>query len=169
MKSQYIGKEEFKCMLKDVKEPYKLVMLVSLETGLRLSDVLNLTYRQAYGWEQIKERKTGKACTIDLPDYLRAALMDLQLRSSSGNSALVFPSEKAIDRPIHRSTIYRAVKRAAEGYEVNVTPHTARKIFAVEALKACGDLKKVQAMLRHDRLDTTLLYAFSDVLQHFSD
>lgn len=170
MRSEYISKEEFECMLKDLKEDYKLIMLVSLETGLRLSDVLTLTYPQALWGAPIKERKTGKTCIIDLPTYLRNALM-MRDGAFSSSTALVFPSGGDGERntPYNRSTIYRAVKRAAEGCEVNVTPHTARKIYAVETYRKTRDIREVKRRLRHDRLETTLLYAFSDKLQQFQD
>lgn len=173
MKSEFIEKKEFKCMIKDIREEYKLIMLISLESGLRLSDVLPLTFGQALGWEPVTERKTGKTVVLCLPKYLKDAITGRlsNLQGSLKSSDLVFPSDADIEKPFHRSTIYRAVRKAAEtaGVEQNVTPHTARKIYAVELYRATGDPLRVQKALRHDKLETTLLYALADRLQHFPD
>lgn len=158
-------------MIQNMREDHQLVMLVALETGLRISDVLSLTYAGALGWEPITERKTKKTCTIDLPRFLKDALIARMTRKPFESSDLVFQSSRDSSKPIARSTIYRAVRNAADeaGFDAHVTPHTARKIFAVEALRLTGDLDGVRKLLRHDYLSTTLLYALSDKLQHFSE
>lgn len=169
MRAEFIEKGEFVRMLKDMREDCKLVMLVSLETGLRVSDVLGLTYAQALLHAPITERKTKKTCTIDLPSYLDSAISARWARSSCQASALVFPSDRDTRKPLHRSTVYRAVKRAFDDCGANVTPHTARKIYAVELYRQTGRIEEVQRRLRHDSPETTLLYIFSDRLQHFSE
>lgn len=171
MKSEYVNREEFLSVIQYMKEDYKLPLLVSLETGLRIGDALRLNYSQALGYAPVIEAKTGKVCTIVLPTYLRSAIMERQIVGGGMRplTSLVFPSARDETKPIHRTTIYRALKKAAADYVQNVTPHSARKIFAVDLFHKTGDLKKVQKALRHDYLSTTLLYAFSDVLQQFPE
>lgn len=84
-------------------------------------------------------------------------------------TSLVFPSKGNPDKPIHRTTVYRAIKKAASNYVQNITPHSARKVFAVDLFQRTGDIGRVQEALRHDYLSTTLLYAFADVLQQIPD
>jgi len=44
-----------------------------------------------------------------------------------------------------------------------ISPHTARKSYAVSLLKAKGgDIEAVQAKLGHKYLSTTMLYALAD-------
>ena len=46
-----------------------------------------------------------------------------------------------------------------------MSPHTARKIYAVNRLdKEKGDITKVQKALNHDRPEVTILYAIADKL-----
>lgn len=159
-------------MLSRMKEEYKVAMLLSLESGLRVSDVLCLTYGQALGFTPLTEKKTKKEVTLRLPRYVQAILLDRLTRvPNANNQTLVFPSQKNPEKPLNRSTLYRAVKKAAAemGIRRNVSPHTARKIYAVEIYRATGDLNSVKENLRHDEMATTLLYAFSDKLQQFSD
>ncbi len=165
MRAEYIEKGFFICRLRDMREDYKLVMLIAVETGLRVSDVLGLTYDTALGGQKLTERKTGKQTFVTLPEYLTVAIRSRMVEASSRGSDLVFPSGEDGKKPINRSTIYRAVKRAFADVPENVTPHTARKIYAVEAYRKDGNLRAVQDLLRHDKLETTILYAFADKLR----
>lgn len=170
MKSEFIEKEEFVSLLSETSEITKLALLVSLETGLRISDVLHSTYAALLWGQPLVEAKTGKMVVVSLPAYLKDAILSRFARAGEGVTAetLAFPGRKP-GKPVSRSTVYRQLRRAAACASAHVTPHTARKIYAVEAYRALKDVEKVRKLLRHDRVDTTLLYAFSDVLQHFPD
>ena len=70
-----------------------------------------------------------------------------------------------------RSAVYKDLKRVAKLYRlngeklrVNIAPHSARKIYAVEAYKASGDLEKVREKLNHSDSTVTMLYALADEL-----
>lgn len=49
------------------------------------------------------------------------------------------------------------------GLKLNAAPHSARKTYAVEMFKDKG-LEQTKKELQHDRISTTMLYAFSDML-----
>jgi site-specific recombinase XerC len=52
----------------------------------------------------------------------------------------------------------------------NVTPHTARKVYAVDEFQKTGNLKKVQKLLNHSDEAVTILYAMANVIgkrKHF--
>ena len=65
-----------------------------------------------------------------------------------------------------RQAVYKDIRRAAEAFRVreHVSPHSARKIYAVEQLHKSGDLHKVQRLLQHDDAAVTAIYAMADVL-----
>lgn len=46
----------------------------------------------------------------------------------------------------------------------NVSPHTARKIYAVQEYHKCGSLRRVQGLLNHGDEAVTMLYAMADVI-----
>ena len=50
------------------------------------------------------------------------------------------------------------------GVQLNAAPHSARKTYAVQTFHDSG-LESTMKELQHDRLSTTMLYAFSDMLQ----
>jgi site-specific recombinase XerC len=46
----------------------------------------------------------------------------------------------------------------------NIAPHSARKVYAVEAYSRSGELARVQKLLNHESEAVTELYAMADAL-----
>lgn len=136
-----------------------LAVRVCLETGMRVGDCVALR------WDNIKcntvsyiAQKTGKKDTKKLSKRLVA---DLKLY---GGNEYIFESVKAKSGHMARQTVYKALKKAARmaGHTENITPHSARKAYAVEMRDRVG-LAETQRLLQHTSADVTALYAMSDV------
>ena len=56
------------------------------------------------------------------------------------------------------------MKRAAKAFrlQLNVGPHSARKVYAVELMQKYGDIERVRRALNHNSETVTLLYAMAD-------
>ncbi len=140
----------------------ELIMRVALYTGLRISDVLNITPQQlAAGrvfW--VRELKTGKKKKVTISEKLRAQL----LRNSS--SLWCFPHRTDYKRHKTRQAVWADIKRAGKAFRMpqNVTPHSCRKIYAVHLMEKYGDITKVQKALNHDNMAVTAIYAMADKL-----
>lgn len=129
-------------------------------TGLRVSDVVRIKYGDISKDGTLKyiSLKTGKAGFIKLPGEL------LALIGRRGGEEYVFKSSKSPKKHIHRTTVYRHIKKACRKVGIDsdgVSCHSARKSFAVRTFRENG-LGKTMHMLQHSSPSTTLLYALSD-------
>lgn len=136
-----------------------LALRLSLETGLRITDVLNLETKQLKGKTiQFTAQKTGKS-----GKKVISADLVKRLKQISGKKWIF--TGRFGDKPRTRQTVWKDVKNACKLLNIseNVACHSARKTYAVELFHAEG-LPTVQKELQHDRVDTTMIYAFADML-----
>lgn len=157
MRTEYLLEREVDLVLSALTDTNRLVMRTCLQTGLRVSDVLELTpdRLQPHCW--VTERKTGKPRQIGLPEPL---LSDLKKHAGKW---WVFPGRDP--RKHHtRQAVWKDVKRAAAAFRLpqNVGPHSARKVYAVELKRKYGDLERVKRALNHSSEAVTLIYAMAD-------
>ena len=165
MRSQWIPTEIFEHILAALMPENRLACEISLATGLRIGDVLKLRPDQVEPRLKrftIKEEKTGKRRTVYLPKELR------ERAYSQCGRYWVF--EHRLDRDKHRTrqAVYKDLRRAASLFRVKaqVSPHTARKVFAVNYFKKNGcNIKKVQNLLNHSNEAVTYLYAMADTIK----
>jgi integrase len=162
--ADYLHREELKHLLAALMPANRLALEISLATGLRISDVLGIKSEQvrnsADGRLTVRELKTGKSRRVKLPaELLKRALI---------LSGKVYVFEHRYDWKRHRTrqAVYKDLKRIARAFRcrVNVSSHTARKSYAVEAFKRTGELSRVQKLLNHSSEAVTVLYAFADEL-----
>lgn len=131
-----------------------LVCQVSLHTGLRVGDVLNLKTEQIKPRFWVTEQKTKKRRMVGLPEPLRAAIL------RQAGKVWAFPGRSG-ERHRTRQAVWKDVKRAAKMFRLdqNVAPHSFRKVYAVDLFEKYGDIKAVQRALNHSNETTTILYA----------
>ena len=131
-----------------------LVCQVSLHTGLRVGDVLNLKTEQIKPRFWVTEQKTKKRRMVGLPEPLRAAIL------KQAGKVWAFPGRSG-ERHRTRQAVWKDVKRAAKMFRLdqNVAPHSFRKVYAVDLFEKYGDIKAVQRALNHSNETTTILYA----------
>lgn len=160
MRTDYLNPQIYNRLYAVMTYDNVLALRVSLETGLRIDDVLSIRT------EQIKGRtirgiaeKTGKP-------YKKAISADLSSRLRSLNrQGYIFPHRTKKNAHRTRQAVWANMKKAADilGVKLNAAPHSARKTYAVELLNDKG-IDAVQKELQHDRISTTMLYAFSNLL-----
>jgi len=160
--------EEVGLLLEAAPGPkYKAALGTAYGAGLRVSEVAALkvddidSTRMLIRVEQGKGRKDRNAMLS--PQLL--ALLRLWWREGKRRNVLLphgwlFPGRNCLE-PVSTRQINRAVHEAAEaaGIKKRVTPHTLRHSFATHLLEQDVDIRVIQVLLGHSKLDTTALYA----------
>ena len=159
MKADYLNNRDIQHILALLTRSNELVFRVMLETGLRLGDVLamksELLHRDRFS---VIEEKTGKRRRVRLRAELREELLRVAGR------LYIFPHRTNWMRHRTRQAVWKDVRRVASlvGVKVHASPHSARKNFAVELFRECGDMERVKRELNHSDIGVTAIYALAD-------
>ena len=138
--------------------------------GLRVSELCNLKISDLYLDEEFI-RVTGKGDKQRLVPISTRAIAELNyyfndrdhIEIKPGYEDYVFISERR-RKPLSRITVFHIVKELVEaaGVQKNVSPHTFRHSFATHLLEGGANLRIIQAMLGHESIATTEIYAHID-------
>lgn len=147
-------------LLKDIKtETIGLYTLVAINTGLRCSDIVNLTYEQlSQETITMTEKKTGKTKTIKVNKNIHNAINSL----SGERTGNVFVSQKGTIMSIQH--INRLIKDvfSKEAKTLSISTHSCRKAFGRKVFESNGESEKSLVMLmdlyNHSSLSMTKVY-----------
>lgn len=164
MRSTYISRPEMGHILAALMPENRRVMRLAMHTGLRVGDCLALKTADLRYRMTVRESKTGKTRRVCIPRGLLAEL--------EANAGRIWVFEGRTDPRKHRTrqAVYKDVKRVARMYQRahsirpgQVSPHSARKLAAVEAYHK-GGMAAAQRLLNHSDPAVTALYALSDLV-----
>lgn len=136
-----------------------LALRLSLETGMRIGDCLALTRENINGQRiEFIAQKTGKRGVKKISADLANRLIKI------AGKKFIFEGRGG-NKPRTRQAVWKDVKKCAKLFNIkeNMTVHSARKTYAVEEFHKKG-FSDVQKELQHERAETTMLYAYSDIL-----
>jgi integrase len=143
-----------------LKADYHPVVLFALKSGCRLSECVNLTWPQI-DWGNRLIRIHGKGdviATIPMSPALRAILWPL--RGKNDQRVFTFVDLSGDVCPVSVPGLDTAFGRAlARAGIVDFHFHDLRHTFATRLLRANGNIRVVQKMLRHTDIATTTKYA----------
>jgi site-specific recombinase XerD len=146
---------------------HKAALGAAYGAGLRVSEVAALkvddidSTRMLIRVEQGKGRKDRNAMlSPQLLGLLRLWWREGKRRNVILPHGWLFPGRNALE-PISTRQLNRATHEAADaaGITKRVTPHTLRHSFATHLLEQDVDIRVIQVLLGHSKLDTTALYA----------
>lgn len=164
--------EEFKnyYLKKGNYRNYSLIVM-GLNTALRISDILSLKWSDVYNFSadrfkshlELDEKKTGKHSVIALNHATISALhcfMEHLPDSEFSYEKYIFASKKTENKPIGRVQAYRIVKEAAAktGLEEHISCHSLRKTFGYFAYKSGTDSVMLMEIYNHSSFRVTQRY-----------
>jgi integrase/recombinase XerD len=159
--------EEVTLLLQAAPGPkYKAAFATAYGAGLRVSEVVALkvgdvdSERMLVRVEQGKGRKDRNAMlSPQLLELLRDWWREGRRLGVLLPRGWLFPGRNLLE-PLSTRQLNRAVHAAAEAAAIKkrVSPHTLRHSFATHLLEQDTDIRVIQVLLGHAKLDTTALY-----------
>ncbi|MBO5484920.1 MAG: tyrosine-type recombinase/integrase [Lachnospiraceae bacterium] len=120
-----------------------LLIIMGLNTALRISDLLNLQWIDVYDYRKhcyrkhicLTEQKTGKSNQIAINNALKQALE--YCRNNQSPDSYLFCVSNDETHPISRCQAWRIIKKAAvdTGLDEHISCHSMRKTFGYHAWK----------------------------------
>ena len=150
----------------------KAMLEVLYATGLRVSELVNLTFDQLDLENKFirvigkggKERIVllNKKSVDALKEWIKLRDKKFAGKISAEYDKFVFLSK--LGKPISRIDFWEQLKNYVRsvGIQKNVSPHTLRHSFATHMLKYGADLRIVQELLGHSDISTTQIYTQVD-------
>ena len=160
--------EEIRRLFAVVKNlKHKALFMVAYDAGLRLSEILNLQLDDIDSQRMVIRVRQGKG-KKDRYARLSPGLLELlrEYWRAERPEGLLFPGGRK-HRPYDLATPGHILKKLCRkaGITKRVTMHTLRHSFATHLLAAGTDLRVIQQMLGHSKIQTTCLYTHVSVDQ----
>lgn len=126
-----------------------LLFLIGINTGLRISDIVNLKVSNIRGYYIIAiERKTKKRKRVKMNSLVKREV-DRYIKGKKVSEYL-FQSRKGKNQPITRQAAYCIIKIAAEDCGIeNVGTHTMRKTFGYQYYQKHKDIAMLMDLFNH--------------------
>ena len=149
----------------------RVLLSLGYGCGLRAGEIVRLKVKHIDSAQKIiriEQSKGRKDRNVMLsPEMLDLLRQWWKVRPSRYDAGIplqerwLFPSRKSAGKPMTTRHLNRLFHEAADaaGIKKGVTLHTLRHSFATHLLERGTDIRMIQALLGHDKLETTARYA----------
>jgi site-specific recombinase XerD len=142
----------------------RTILMVLYSTGARRAEVVQIKVADVDSQRMvihIRHGKGGHDRDVPLSEKLLEALR--QYWRWMKPKTWLFPGLAKggrVDRPMHDKVVWWSVQQAVQraGLQKRITPHTFRHSFATHLLEGGADLKTIQVMLGHAKIEDTAIY-----------
>ena len=135
------------------------LFVIGINTGLRISDILNLKVRNIKNNMHINitEEKTDKPRKIKINVTLKGEINNYI--KTMDDEDYLFRSQKGFNKPISRVQAYRILNNAASKIGIEeIGTHTLRKTFGYHFYQKNKDVAMLQEIFNHSSPSITLRY-----------
>lgn len=145
------------------------LIVIGLNTSLRISDVLALQWQDVYNFNThtyrqhitVQEKKTQKYNTVAINKSIIEVLELLQKTEKNiMPDTFLFVSRKGENKPITRNYAFTLIKNASQslGFEDNISCHSLRKTFGYQAWKKGVQPALLMSIYNHSSYEITKRY-----------
>ena len=159
----FIDVDEYKRMFSAGDSLDRLIFSLGAYMGLRRSEIANIRLSDIKG-KYLTVRGKGHGINgkmLDLPihprvlscmdEYLRIRVM---LENEHSHDFLLL---KDNGKPLGSEGVYNRVRRMGRKQNVDITPHSLRRLYATVLYYDCGtDIQTLKGMMRHNDIRTTM-------------
>jgi len=152
------NKEEIEFIIDNIKNTkHKLIIITIYSAGLRLSEIINLKREDINSTKntiRIKQSKGKKDRITILSKKLKEKLFEYICKTNF-KTKYIFESRRGTK--YSKSSIQRILSKAAKPLNKHVTPHMLRHSFATHLLEQGTDIRLIQKLLGHSKIETTTI------------
>ena len=150
-----------------------LLVVMGLNTALRISDILKLQWDDVYDFERQKyrehlsiiEQKTDKSSLILINHNVREALMEYKQHLEEqgrtiGAEDFLFENSREKEHPISRVQAFRIIKKVADACQLDgvISCHSLRKTFGYHAWQQGTSPALLMNIYNHSSFQVTIRY-----------
>jgi len=135
----------------------RLILELLYSSGLRVSEIVkltpsNLNFNENIGW--VREGKGKKDRMFIFSEKLSKRLEKFIIKNKDWE--FIFSK----NQPLSTRNIQKIVQKTCinSGLDKNIHPHTLRHSFATHLLESGIDIRKIQVLLGHSNISTTMIY-----------
>jgi integrase/recombinase XerD len=147
----------------------KAMLELMYASGLRVSEVINLTIHDIY-WEEKIVRVVGKGNKQRAVPVAEESLQFVEQYYPQARGELAKEKETAtfflnrFGNKLSRMGVWKILEKSAKeaGIKKHISPHSIRHSFATHLLEAGANLRVVQLLLGHSSINTTQIYTNID-------
>jgi site-specific recombinase XerD len=161
-KIRCFSKEEVRTIIRGAKEVQdKLIIAMMFETGMRLSEIVQLQVEDIRGTQIQVKGKGGKVRIVFVTKELAQLLRKHAIERRITTGPIFRQLQKhcnVVKDTYHPDTVRTRIKRVFKQAGFEMHPHMLRHSFATELLQDDADVRTVQKLLGHANLNTTMRY-----------
>jgi len=144
------------------------IILFMISTGVRANELCQITvgdFDLLTGSTQIRNGKGRKGRTVFADSRARKAVLRYLLtRGNPANDAPLFPSTRDDNQHLTPNGLLEMFRRLEKKSGVRVHPHTLRRVFALESLRAGMDVIRLCALMGHS--DMSVIRGYTAIVDN---